>query len=144
MAQVHYSPLGLILALIITTGTALFGCVAVPPEQQPLLVPVTTVRPDGPPIHTGELPEVFQDLPSLAAAADLIIRGRATGQHQFQITAPGVNRLNVALPEVRLRLMDLLPGGPPLYGDPPLVAGQEYLLFLHLGRGPFSPVSGRR
>lgn len=147
------SRIGLILGPLITACAVSFGCVPVPPERQPILVPVTSVAPPGPPVHTGDIPEVFPDLATLAAAADAVIRGRAIAPDQFQITSHVINRLHVAIPEIQLRLMDPQPGGPPLYGDPPLVMGQEYLLFLRTvdgansrrfvaGDRTFKPVGG--
>lgn len=83
------------------------------------------------PAASWVVPEVFPDLSTLTVAAELAVRGRATGADQLAIEQVLLNRLGVDPTQVELRLIQQPPDAPALLSDPPLVLGEEYILFLH-------------
>ncbi len=98
-------------------------------------------------------PEVFPDLATLLAATDLTVRGRAMGPGELAIEEILLNRLGVDPAQAELRLIQVPPDAPALLNDPPLVPGEEYILFLrsfygagseHFEQGDrsFRPVGG--
>ena len=105
---------------------------AVPAASSLATVPVENRREGGESAKVIDYvaPEVFPDLATLKAASDLVIRGRSESADRFAIVELPVNRLQVDPSTVLLRLIQQPPDAPPLHSDPPLVAGEEYVLFL--------------
>jgi len=117
------------LALVVATGCSASPSLDSRGAPGPM-VPVTSETLGGGATASYVGPEIFPDLATLGAAADLVVRARARTPDQIAISEVYLNRLNADPAAVRLRLKELPSDAPPLLGDPPLQAGAEYLLFL--------------